>query len=80
MLLDGQVRMVVESNKENPEALIRRLRDRGVNVETSYENLIQVVGTPEQLDSLDDSDIILIRQPYYSYGGPPSGTVRFFRR
>jgi hypothetical protein len=72
MLLDGQVRMVIESNKGNPEALIRRLRDRGVNVETSYENLIQVVGTPEQLDSLDDSDIILIRQPYYSYGGPPS--------
>ena len=78
MLLEGQVRKVIESTKEDPKGLIRRLEREGFVVELSVGNLIQVVGFPDRFDSLRDKGINLIRDPYYSYGGPPGGGSGLF--
>jgi len=65
-LVDGNVRVIVECLPDQLDATAEAASDLGI-VETSYDNLLQVLVPVSQLTALaDEPGIRLVRLPWYS--------------
>jgi len=64
-LIDGSVRVIIECVPDKIEAAIEAAKNAGATLETSFENLLQVVVPVVNLTGLaDESSIKFIRLPY----------------
>ena len=65
-LVDGKVRVIIECENGQLDSAVKAATEAGANVETSYENLLQIVVPISSLDNLTDAaSIRFIRLPQY---------------
>lgn len=73
-LIDGSVRVIIESLPGQVEAATQAATNAGAKLETSYDNLLQVVVPITKLSTLADAaGIRFIRLPYYPLPAATNG-------
>lgn len=73
-LIDGGVRVIIECVPGQIEAATKAAAEAGAKLETSYDNLLQVVAPITKLSTLaEDSSIRFIRLPQYPLPGATGG-------
>ncbi len=73
-LVDGAVRVIIECVPGQLEAATEAVTNTGAKLETSYENLLQVVVTINRLGTLADAaSIQFIRLPQYASSAAING-------